>query len=106
MTCKKAYIGIKYSDLDTEEAQNLDLKATQGVLITDITPNGGAEESGLRVKDIITRVGNVKVSKFADLQGYLSSKRPGDEINVSVLRNGYEKDFRVKLKNQFSKTYL
>ena len=37
------------------------------------------------------------------MQGYLSSKRPGDEIAVSVLRDGYEKNFNVKLKNQFSK---
>ena len=100
---QKAYLGIGYSDLNTEEARKLDLESTQGVLVTSITENGGAEEAGLRVKDIITRVGNIKVSKFADLQGYLSSKRPGDQIDVTVLRNGYEKDFKVKLKNQFSK---
>lgn len=100
---QKAYIGIGYANLDSEEARKLDLGATQGVLVTRITESGGAQEAGIKVNDIITGVGNVKVSRFADLQGYLSSKRPGDEINVSVLRNGYEKDFKVKLKNQFSK---
>lgn len=101
---QKAYIGIIPADLDSKEAQEFDLGgATQGVLITRITENGGAKEAGIRVNDIITRVGNVKVNKFADLQGYLSTKRPGDVIAVTVLRGGAERDFSVKLKNQFSK---
>ena len=98
-----AYIGIGFADLDSNEARELDLGATEGVLITRLTDNGGAQEAGIKVNDIIVRAGNVKINKFADLQGFLSSKRPGDEINVTVLRNGYEKDFGVKLKNQFSK---
>ncbi len=98
-----AYLGINFAELDSEEARNLDLGATEGVLITRLTDNGGAQEAGIKVNDIIVRAGNVDINKFSDLQGFLSSKRPGDKVNVTVLRNGYEKDFTVKLKNQFSK---
>ena len=99
-----AYIGIGYANLDSEQASEFDLGGvTEGVLITQLTNNGGAQEAGIKVNDIIIRAGDVRINKFADLQGFLSSKRPGDKINVTVLRNGYEKDFTVKLKNQFSK---
>ena len=33
------------------------------------------------------KMDNVKIANFSDLQGYLGSKRPGDEVEVIILRN-------------------
>ncbi len=98
-----AYLGIGYAELNSESAKEFDLNITEGVLITSLSENGGAKAGGLKVNDIITGVNDIKISKFSDLNGYLSSKRPGDIVNVSVLRNGTEKQFTVKLANQFGK---
>ena len=59
--------------------------------------NSGAAKAGIKSGDIIKKLDDVKISKFADLRGYLSTKRPEDVVNVSVLRDGKEKVLPVKL---------
>ena len=43
----------------------------------------GAKEAGLEVEDIIIGVDDTKVSSFADMTGYLNSKRPYDKVKVT-----------------------
>ena len=63
--------------------------------------NSGAEKAGLASGDIIKKLDNVEISKFSDMRGFLSSKRPNDVVNVTVLRNGDERVIPVTLvKNQ------
>lgn len=98
-----AYLGIRPADLNSEAAKELDLNITEGVLIAGLSDDGAAKPAGLKVNDIIKKIDNVEISQFSDLQGYLSSKRPGDVVNVTVLRSGGKKQFEVKLANQFGK---
>ncbi|WP_397447443.1 trypsin-like peptidase domain-containing protein [Polaribacter sp. R77954] len=42
----------------------------------------------LKEGDIIKSINNVKISKFSELKGQLTSKRPGDNINVTIDRDG------------------
>ncbi len=102
---RTAYIGINYLDLNTKQAkEEFELNGvSEGVLITGLTDNGGAAEAGLKVNDIIIKADYIDVNRFSDLQGFLSTKRPGDAISITVLRDGKEKEFNVNLKNQFGK---
>jgi len=75
----------------------LGLNETEGFFIDDVEPNSGASKAGLKKGDVIIKLDNIKISKFADLSGYLNAKRPYDEVNVSVDRSGEIKDFKVKL---------
>jgi Do/DeqQ family serine protease len=74
---QKALIGIQY------DPRKDDL---EGVRITAVTKGGGAEKAGLQEEDIIVKIENVKIRKFSDLKGQLNAKRPGDKIQVTVLR--------------------
>ncbi|MEI6865933.1 trypsin-like peptidase domain-containing protein [Flavicella sp.] len=74
---QKALIGIQY------DPRKDDL---EGVMITSVTKGGGAKKAGLLEEDIIVKIENVKIRKFSDLKGQLSAKRPGDKIQVTVLR--------------------
>ena len=47
-------------------------------------------------------VDNIKVRKFADLTGYVSTKRPGDKIKVTIDRNGEDIIIPVELKERQS----
>ena len=64
---------------------------------------GAAFEAGLKDNDVIIRIDNVAINKFSDLQGFLGSKRPGDLVKITVIRNEENRVFDVKLKNQFGK---
>ncbi len=100
---QRAYLGINFEELNSEKSNDFGVSSTEGVIITRVIDQGAAKEAGLLANDIIVKMDQVKVSKFSDLQGFLGSKRPGDVVQVSVLRNDDEKVFSVKLKNQFGK---
>ncbi|MFT7898515.1 trypsin-like peptidase domain-containing protein [Tenacibaculum ascidiaceicola] len=84
-TVQEALIGISYDN--TED----------GVKVTAVTENGGAEKAGLKEGDVITRINNVKISKFSDLKGQLTARRPGDKVVVTIDRNGEELEKLVVL---------
>ncbi|WP_435262433.1 trypsin-like peptidase domain-containing protein [Tenacibaculum sp. nBUS_03] len=75
-TVQEALIGITYDNVE------------EGVKITRITEKGGAEKAGLLKGDVITKLNNVKITKFSELKGQLTAKRPGEKVVVTVLRNG------------------
>ncbi len=64
-----------------------------GVKIESVAEEGGAEKAGLQSGDIITQVNNVKISKYSELRGQLTAKRPGESVNITVNRDG---DFITK----------
>ena len=100
---QRAYLGINYEELNSETSKDFGVSSTEGVIITRVVDHGAAKEAGLMANDIITKMDQVKISKFSDLQGYLGSKRPGDIVKISILRNEDEKVLTIKLKNQFGK---
>ncbi|ARV16775.1 trypsin-like peptidase domain-containing protein [Polaribacter sp. SA4-12] len=60
----------------------------EGVKIGDLSKGSGAEKSGLKSGDVIKKVNNVKISKFSELRGQLTAKRPGEFVDITVDREG------------------
>ncbi|WP_460191080.1 trypsin-like peptidase domain-containing protein [Urechidicola sp. KH5] len=87
---QKAFIGINYRELNGQNHTDFGVENTEGVIITNVIDGGGAAMAGIRVDDIIVKANNVTISTFADLSGFLKSKRPNDEVRFTVLRNGNE----------------
>ncbi|MEO0902980.1 MAG: trypsin-like peptidase domain-containing protein, partial [Bacteroidota bacterium] len=99
---QRGLLGIRGGNLNTESAAELGLEEIEGVYISEITPDSGAEEAGLKEGDVIKKVDNILVRKFSELTGYISSKRPGDVIEVEVNRDGQRLAKSVRLKKQES----
>ena len=97
---QQAILGVSGLGLNNGIANKLELNDTEGYYISEIEPNSGAEKSGLLVGDIIKHIDNTKIAKPSDLTGYLSTKRPNEIINVTVLRNGKLKTLSVKLSDK------
>jgi len=97
---QQAILGVGGFGLNNNQANRLDLKDTQGYYISEIELNSGAEKAGLLVGDIIKNIDNTKITKSSDLTGYLSTKRPYNTINVTVLRDGGLKTMSVKLSDK------
>lgn len=60
----------------------------EGVKIGGIPSDSKAGVAGLKVGDIIKKINDVKITKFSDLSGQLTAKRPGEFVNVTVDRSG------------------
>ncbi len=102
---QKGVLGIKAAELNSELAQKLNIDETEGVYIYEIENETGADKAGLETGDIIIRINNVKIATMADLLGYLKTKRPGDKIEVTVIRDGEQQTFTVIL-NKNNSAYL
>lgn len=94
---QKGILGIRGVGVNAETAEKYGLKTSQGVLVGEVTDGSGAEKAGLKEGDIIRKLDNISVDKLSDLTGYINSKRPNDEIEVTFLRDGREKQVNVRL---------
>lgn len=101
---QRAYIGINYRELNGDNYKDFNVSKTEGVIITNVLEESGASVAGIKVNDIIVKANNVKVGTFADLSGFLNTKRPNDIVDFTVVRNGSEKVIPVKLYKNISTT--
>ncbi len=60
----------------------------EGVRIGEVYYDEGANNAQLKKGDIIKKINNVKISKFSELKGQLTAKRPGDYVDVLIERDG------------------
>ena len=98
--CQKGILGINSPNLNTPYALERGINEIQGVYVDGVTEDSGAEDADLRSGDIIKKVDDINVRKFADLTGYLSQKRPGDEVSVTIDRDGENLVVPVTLKER------
>lgn len=94
---QRAILGVNGAEMDNELADKLNVENTNGFYISDIIANSGAQKAGLKANDIIVKIDNVKIATFADLNGFISTKRPNDVVDVTFLRNGKMLNANVKL---------
>ena len=95
---QKALLGVTGNGLDARTAEELGIEETEGFYVAGLEESMGAKEAGMQEEDVIIKINEAPIRKFADLTGYLGSKRPGDRVNVTFLRNGEEKTLSVELK--------
>ena len=86
-----AYYYREYYDIIREA------NVTSGVIVTDFEDNSPAAEAGLEVGDIITKVDGHDISSSAYLRYYLYKHKVGEEMNLTIIRNGRERDISVML---------
>ncbi|MDV7138589.1 trypsin-like peptidase domain-containing protein [Maribacter sp. TH_r10] len=97
---QKGVLGIKTVSINTPYAIEKGINEIDGVYIEDIEEESGADEADLKAGDIIKAIDEIEVHKFADLTGYLSTKRPGDELNVTIDREGEQLTLPVTIKER------
>jgi len=105
------YLGIKGGALTSDLVENMTgIPANlSGVYVDTITKNGPADKAGLNgsttdeyskkhVGDIITAVDGHKVARIDDLASYIDQhKSVGDNITLTVYRNGHEANLKTIL---------
>ena len=95
---QRGLLGVTGQSLNSENAKELGITKTEGFYVNETDPEMGAHLAGMRNGDIILQIDDVQITKFSDLSGYLNSKRPGDNLNVTIDREGKIIDLNVSLK--------
>ncbi|NLO82178.1 MAG: PDZ domain-containing protein [Clostridiales bacterium] len=84
------YIGIVGFDREIARYYKQEKDIQEGVYVVDMDERGPAYKAGLRVDDIITHVGQKKVTKMLELRSAIYSYKVGDRVNIRFLRRGKE----------------
>ena len=94
---QKGLLGVTGFGLNSRNANELNINLTEGFYVNDVEPTMGAAMAGIKKGDVILSLDNLKIAKFSDLSGYLSTKRPGDEILVGLTRDNKKLKLKVVL---------
>jgi len=104
---QRGFLGVNSLDLSDQQQvtsynqnEKANLKVGSGVYVRGFSPNSGAQDAGLKAGDVIVKVDQMEITDFADLTISIGSKRPGDKVQVTYLRNGKENVTTVTLKDQ------
>ena len=78
----------------------------KGAEITDVEENSAASRAGLKEGDVITKVGDKKVTDSESLIDAVKSYKAGEEVTVNFLRGGKEQSVKAKLDKRKSSFYF
>lgn len=94
---QEGILGVQGAELNSLNAEELGIEDSEGFYVDSVEDESGAYKAGIRKGDVIKQIDNIKISKFADLSGFLRSKRPNDVVKVTISRNGNLKTVPVTL---------
>jgi S1-C subfamily serine protease len=69
------------------------LKQTEAFISSAVTLNLCSKKRTEK-GDVIIKLDNQNIATYADLSGYINTKRPNDKVDVTILRDGTVKHFR------------
>ena len=86
---RRGFLGISLppEDLDKRMARTFGFDG-EGVLVSDINPEGPADLAGIRRGDIITKIDRLPTPTIAILRGTIADYKPGAEVQVELFRDG------------------
>jgi serine protease Do len=94
----RPWLGISGMDVNKFVARRYNLAVEQGVLLAEVLNEAPARDAGLRIGDILMKIGESKVEGMKDLVGALSHLAIGDEVSVQFVRNGTSYETKLRLK--------
>jgi Do/DeqQ family serine protease len=103
---QRAILGVSIRDIDQLLADEEGLKNLKGVYIADVVEKGAAEKAGIEKGDVVLKIEGEEVNSSSKLQEKIGKYRPGDEVNITIRRNGKEKVLKATLLSKDGETKL
>lgn len=97
---EEASLGIFAYDKEVIPYLNENNEMTKGIYIAQISLDSPASKTNLKIGDVITKIDNLELVKMCDLRCYIYTKKPGEEVTLTVVRNGREQQVKVTLQQK------
>ncbi len=94
---ERGLLGILGQAVNADIARSFGLKEVRGAVVTLVQDDSGAKKAGLKEDDVIVAVDGRPVDDFQDLRNAVGLKRPGDEVELTVIRDGKTREIRATL---------
>ena len=93
----EANLGIFAYDQDIIPYLDEKIDDVKGIYVGQISIDSPAYKSGLKIGDMITKIDNLELKKMMDLRCYIYTKKPEDEVTLTIIRNNKEQNVKVTL---------
>ena len=95
---RRPYIGVTGMDLDAETARRNNL--VEGIYVKDVETFSAAEKGGIKIGDVIVKADGTDVKTMDELNAIKNSHNIGDEMKITVNRDGQEIELAITLGEQ------
>jgi serine protease Do len=92
----RGYLGASMQGVTDEVAESMGLKNKKGSLVAQVTAGGPAAKAGLQTGDLVTRINGHEVESQTDLTRQVALVSPGQDMRLTVLREGRTQELVVK----------
>ena len=97
-TAQKPFLGIHYNHVSTTKAEKLGFENKNGLQITQVMSNSGAQRAGLQAFDYLYAIDNYVFNDTMTLGKALRNfYQPGDEVALTYIRNGQKATSKTTL---------
>ncbi len=100
---ERGFMGISFgnpnnrSDDAVRRFTSMDGRLISGIQVFGVTEDGPSARAGMQAGDVITNIDGYPVLGQSALRTLISSKRPGEDLDVRVYRDGESEAFKVTL---------
>lgn len=94
---RQVWTGIAVQDLSRSSALALGYDGLEGVAIVNIVKGSPGDKAGLKIGDIIKRMGNTNIVSHLDIDGFFVDYFVGDTVKMKILRKGIKMDVTMTL---------
>lgn len=98
-TVQRAFLGVNIREMDQNLADELNTDQTNGVYVAGVVEGGAADDAEVKTGDIIIGIDGNEINTSPQLLEQIGQYRPGEKINLRLIRNGEEILIPVTLKN-------
>ena len=94
---EEASLGIFAYDKQIIPYIDSKIEVAKGIYVAQISLDSPTLKSGLKIGDVITKIDNLELIKMCDLRSYIYTKKPDEEVTLTVIRNNKEQQIKVVL---------
>ncbi|WP_312783756.1 trypsin-like peptidase domain-containing protein [Brevundimonas sp.] len=84
----RPWLGVKGDTVSADIARSLGLSRPQGLIITEVYPQGPGARAGLEEGDVITAIDGAEINDQGGLNFRVGTRSPNDTVAVTILRDG------------------
>jgi len=94
---RKVWVGIRVQEITAPLAQYLGLEDRRGVIVSYVEPGSPAERAGVERGDVVRHVNGSAVQGIEEARRALFGAQVGDELTLSIIREGATKEVTFTL---------
>ncbi len=94
---RRGQVGVMIQDLTPDIAKALNIARAEGAVITQVEPGSSAEKADIQAGDVVIELNGRPVRNSSDLRNRIGLVRIGEQVELTILRNGKRKTVAMRV---------